>query len=195
MDLLQNIRTDRIRQGRKQPYGRRAFTTISCIVKAYALDENFLKRDECEDSLDRNGVGSSGVKPKRLLDVPPFSLLPEAEYRLAAAIAGRWDSPYLPFAHSPEEILLSASLYEANPSLTSRDLLRWDFETLLRCERARRELSDLEERSGALDDTLRGGGEEAECGGERSRLSVSGERIRELRAFVATVENRESRTE
>ena len=61
-------------------------------------------------------------------------------------IVSKLDNPYLQFVHSPEEILLSAPLYQANPSFSPRDLMRSDFEALLLCQRAKEELADLEKR-------------------------------------------------
>jgi hypothetical protein len=147
MDLAQNIRTDRARQKRKQPRARNVFNTVGCIVKEYKLGEDFLKLiDNTDGTFSQRKMELRQVKGKKVLELPPFSLVSQDEYRIAMAITGKLDNPYLQFAHSPEEMLLSARLYEANPSLTSQDLLRYDFETLLLCQCAKGELSDLEKR-------------------------------------------------
>ena len=147
MDLLQNIRSDRVRQRKKQPHKREVFNTISCIVKGYGLGENFLKLlNKTEDYGVRNSVEFAAVRAKKEFACPPFCLVSEAEYRVAMTIVSKLDNPYLQFVHSPEEILLSAPLYQANPSFSPRDLMRSDFEALLLCQRAKEELADLEKR-------------------------------------------------
>jgi hypothetical protein len=196
VDLLQNIRIDRVRQRRKQPHKRGAFHIVSGIVKGYGLDENFLKLlDKPENAPAWKGVELTGVKAKKEFEVPPFVLVSKAEYRLAMTIAEKLDNAYLQFAHSPEEMLLSATLYAANPSLWSRDLLRYDFETLLLCERARKELSDLEKRLLSLGATASQGQEEEACRKDGSRSKALQERINQLQTFVSKVENTEFRTQ
>jgi hypothetical protein len=151
MDLAQNIRSDRARQKRKQPHARKLFNTVSCIVKEYKLGEDFLKLlDNTNGYFPQKRIELNQVKGKKVLELPPFSLVSQDEYRIAMAITGKLDNPYLQFAHSPEEMLLSAPLYEANPSLTSQDLLLHDFETLLLCQCAKEELTDLEKRLGNI---------------------------------------------
>jgi hypothetical protein len=146
MELLQNIINDRARQRRKQPYKKDLFNTVSCIVKGYGLDENFLKLlDKTEDYGFRKSIGLTAVKAKTEFEFAPFCLVSKEQHRLAVTIVSKLDNPYLQFAHSPEEILLSAPLYEANPSLSPGDLLRYDFETLLLWQRAKEELVELVE--------------------------------------------------
>jgi hypothetical protein len=196
LDLLENIRSNRTRQRRKQPYRRDVFNTVSFIVKEYGLGENFLKRlNKAESYLSQKTMKLSEVKTKKLFEPPPFSLVSQEDYRLAVTIVGKLDNPYLPFAHSPEEILLSAPLYKANPSLRSEDLLRCDFETLLLCQRAKEELADLEKRLGSINGTVGQGKEMEEYRGERSQVSFLQERIKQLQAFIAKVENTESQPE
>ena len=163
MDLLQNIKSDRVRQRKKQPYKRELFNTISCIVKGYGLSQDFLELlGKTEDYPSRKGMEFAEVKAKKKYEFPPFCLVSKEQYRLAMTIAAQLNNPYLQFARSPEEILLSAPLYEANPSLGLDDLLRYDFETLLLCQRAKDELAGLEKR------------------------------VKQLQTFIAKVENTES---
>jgi hypothetical protein len=196
VDLLRNIRSDRVRHRKKQPYGSGVFRTVSAIVKEYGLDESFLKLlDYPEAFLARQGMEPREFKTKRGGDFPPFVLISKAEYQLAMTIAEKLDNAYLQFARSPEEMILSATLYAANPSLRPRDLLRHDFETLLLCERAREELSGLERRLRSLDGTVGRDREEEECRGEGSQSNALRERINQLQTFVAKVENTEFRTQ
>jgi hypothetical protein len=193
MDLLQNIRIDRVRQRRKQPYRRAVFNTVSYIVKEYGLGETFLKLlDNIGDYLSQQRLDLTEVKVKKLVEFPPFSLVSEEDYRCAMTIAGKLDNPYLQFAHSPDELLLSVPLYEANPSLRSEDLLGFDFATLLRCQRAKEELADLKKRSGSIIGTRSQDRELEEQSSEQSYPSVLPERIKQLETFIAKVENMES---
>jgi hypothetical protein len=196
MDLLQTIRKDRALQRRRRPLGRDAFKTVSCIVKAYGLDGNFLEMlDRTDDHPSTDSMKITQVKAKKVLELPPFSLVSEEEYRLAMSIAARLDNPYLQFAHSPEELLLSVPLYEANPSLESEDLLRLDYETLLLCQRAKEELTALEQQTGNSSLTIDQVGETEESGDKGSHLNLLRERIKQLRAFIAKVEKRERQPE
>jgi hypothetical protein len=196
MDLLQNIRKDRAIQRRKRPLGRDTFSTVSCIVKVYGLGDDFLKMlGKTDDYPSLESMELTRVKAKRVLEIPPFPLVSEDEYRLAMSIAAKVDNPYLRFAHSPEEILLSARLYEANPSLDSEDLLRLDYETLLLCRRAEEELADQEKRLGSFGSEIDQVKETEESGGARSHWSLLRERIKQLRTFIAKVEKRELQPE
>lgn len=189
MNLLQKIRSDRVRQRRKQPHERKVFNTVSCIVKEYGLSENFLRLlSQTVDLLSQKRVEFNNIKKKRVAEFPPFSLLSKEEYGVAMAIVGKIDNPYLPFAHSPEEMLLSLPLYEANPLLRPDHLLRHHFETLLQCQHAKEELSDLERRMGNLDGTVANGSGGEETGGESSQRMSFQERMKQLRTFIANVE-------
>lgn len=192
MDLLHDIKMDRMQQGRKQACGRSAFHTVGCIVRTYGLDEGFLMRlAHSGDDSPPSEARPLRARQKQPLDIPPFVLLTSSEFKLTAAILDTWDNPYLPFAHSPEEILYSASLFEAAPSLTPRDLLRADFETLLLDAHARVELEVLEEeRKSSYDSPPRRG--EVEAHRDETTLSRDcRERIRQLRAFVLEVDRME----
>ena len=193
MDLAQDIKRDRRIRSRKQPQERTVFTTISCIVKEYRLGEDFLQiMEPSRDMIDGDMVRTLRQKTKKQLDLPPYCMLPEAQYRLTQAIIRRWDGPYLRFAHSPEEILLSRLLCDASPSLSAEDLMRCDFEALLLCEYARRELAKLEsQRPGSQGGSYPGHAEAADSSVAAFPNGGTRERIEQLRAFVADIENKE----
>jgi hypothetical protein len=189
MNLLKEIRNDRVRQRRKQPHERKVFNTVSCIVKEYGLSENFLRLlNQTVDLLSQKRVEFYNIKTKKVAEFPPFSLLSKEEYEVAMAIVGKIDNPYLPFAHSPEEMLLSLPLYEANPLLRPDHLLRHHFETLFQCQRAKEELADLERRMRNLDGTVAQGSGVEETRGEPSQWSSLPERMKQLRTFITKVE-------
>ncbi len=194
MSLLKTIRSDRARQGRRQPHARRSINTVGCVIRKYHLDGTFL--DRLDSSRDPSGdlrVDPVGVKAKRPLDVPPFALFSEADYRLAEAIVERCPNPYLAYAHSPEEILLATALFALSPMLTPRDLLRADFETLIRVALARRELALLE-AAGELCPKAECGEGDGLCGEGSQPMDCQG-RIQQLRAFIRDVETMEVPTE
>jgi hypothetical protein len=189
MDLLQNIRTDRARQRRKQPHERKVFNTVSCIVKRHGLSESFLRLpNQTVDSLSQKRVELSDIKTKEAFEFAPFSLLSKEEYGVAMAIVGKLDNPYLPFAHSPEEMLLSVTLYEANPLLRSDHLLCHHFETLLLCQHAKEELVDLERRLRNFNGTVAQGRGVEETRGEPPQWSSLQEQMKQLRTFITKVE-------
>ena len=190
MDLLHNIRSDRARQRKKQPYRRTVFNTVSCIIRGYGLGADFLKlSNNPEDFLSEERTGRAENKVKIMFEVPPFSLVSREEYWLAMTIQAKLDNPYLAFAHSPEEILLSVALYESNPTLGSEHLLRYHFETLLLCQRAKEELAVLEKLSGNSDETVCLEKDMEGSRGVPSHLNDLQERIKRLQAFIANVEN------
>ncbi|MCU0574299.1 MAG: hypothetical protein MUC41_15075 [Syntrophobacteraceae bacterium] len=195
MDLTVSIRGDRARQRKKPPRDNQVFNVLGCIVKDYGLKRDFLGRvDGIGDRAGRGAAEVLRIWPKSRLEVPPYVLVSGDEYRLVSEIMERLDNPYLAFARSPEEVLLSATLHARNPTLEDGLLLRRDFETLLLCEEAREELSRLErlERraGGASEEPAGGDGVKTdEEGGVTSALRQ--ERIQRLRAFLAKVEHME----
>jgi hypothetical protein len=189
MNLLQEIRSDRARQRRKQPHKIEVFNTVSCIVKGYSLREDFLRLlSQTVDSLFQKRMEFNDIKMKKLFEFPPFSLLSKEEYGVAMAIINKLDNPYLPFAHSPEEMLLSLPLYEANPLLGPDHLLRHHFETLLLCQLAEEELVDLMRRIGNFNGAVAQVSGVEETRGETSQWSSLQERIKQLRTFITYVE-------
>jgi hypothetical protein len=131
MDLLKDIRIKRVKQRQKKPIQRNLFNQISGLVRLYGLDENFLdKLDRTEDGLSIKNLKFSRIRLKVAVERPLFSLVTKGEYFLTMSIIKKIDSPYLRFAHSPEEMLLCKPLYRLNPALRPEKLMRYDFETL-----------------------------------------------------------------
>lgn len=161
-------------------------------MKDYGLKGDFLKGLEgIGDRAGRGALGVMRVRPKSRLEVPPYVLVSGDEYRLVREIMERLDNPYLAFARSPEELLLSPELAAKNPALEAAQLLRHDFEVLLLCEEAREELSRLER---GADGSFQGpaGIDGVKTDEERGMTSaLRQERIQQLRAFLAKVEHRE----
>jgi len=131
MDLLKDIQRRRAEQRQKKPIKRDVFNQISGLVRRFGLEESFLDvLDDVEDYLPGKNLTSARIRVKVPVEPPLFSLVTEAEYFLAISIIKKIDSPYLMFAHSPGEILLSGPLYRLNPSLAPEKLMGYHFETL-----------------------------------------------------------------
>jgi hypothetical protein len=196
MDLLKDIKVHRARQRKRQSFERKVDNTVGCIVKAYGLGRGFLKRlDGMEDQPSPKVRKPLEVKVKTPLDLPPYLLLSREEYELVVTILSKLNNPYLLFARTPEEMLLSSYLYESNPSLESRQLLRHDFETLLLCEGTKKELAALERRATDPNGTASLDGRCHKKDEDSRPVRSARERINQLQAFIARVEHTELKTE
>jgi hypothetical protein len=188
MDLLKSIRNGRARHRKKQPHQKAMIDTVIGLVKHFGLGESFLELlNETRDQRAGKAVTGTPVRARRAFDLPPFSLVSQEQFRLAAAIVGRVGNPYLGFARSPEDILWSAPLYAANPGLGPEELLGLDFETLLVCERAKKELAELKGGLGTASDTIIRDQEPEAPGGQGASPDLRRERIQQLQAFIANV--------
>ena len=138
MDLLKDIKRKRAKQKQKKPIQRDAFNQISDLVRQYGLEKSFLDAlNEVEDCLSTKDLKFARIRLKVPVESSLFSLVTQEEYFLTMSIITKVDSPYLRFAHSPEEILLCKPLYGLNPSLAPERLMRYHFETLLLHERTK----------------------------------------------------------
>jgi hypothetical protein len=114
MKLKERIRDDRSRQNVKEPLPETAVTVVAAIVQKFDLQ-----------ALPPAGEGEGGrrkMSPKAEGRLSLFPLLTPKQWRLTREIAARFDNPYLMFARSPEEIVLSQRLYGCNPDLTTEVL-------------------------------------------------------------------------
>jgi hypothetical protein len=190
MDLLQKIKSERAQSKKKRPFKRTLFDKVNGLVRTYSLEVSFLSRLEVpEDYLSEAKVEFAQLRKKRPIEYPLFSLSAEEEYRLTTAIMSKVTNPYLEFAQSPDEIAISKTLFELNPSLAEDTLERYHFETLLLCERAKKEMEDLLKQT---KDRRRkeGTGSAKESLGDGGPLPNSlEERIEQLQSFVARVED------
>jgi hypothetical protein len=190
MDLLQKIKSERAQSKKKRPFKRTLFDKVNGLVRTYSLEVSFLSRLEVpEDYLSEAKIEFAQLRKKRPIEYPLFSLSAEEEYRLTTAIMSKVTNPYLEFAQSPDEIAISKTLFELNPSLAEDTLERYHFETLLLCERAKKEMEDLLKQT---KDRRRkeGTGSAKESLGDGGPLPNSlEERIEQLQSFVARVED------
>jgi hypothetical protein len=115
MKLKERIREDRSRQKVKESLPETVLTVVAAIVQKFDL--------QALPSAGEGGDGRVEMSPKAEGRLSLFPLLTPEQWRLTRAIAARFDNPYLIFARSPEEIVLSRRLYECNPDLTVETLL------------------------------------------------------------------------
>lgn len=171
VDFLTEIRRDRLRKRKRQPFQPTLFARISAVVREYRLTEDFVARLAAGEShlpLDVDRIVPGERQP---LVIPLYALVTEDEYRVTRGILERVSNPYLDYVQSPEDILFSGPLFARNSALPPDRLVRWPFETLLLCELAKEEVQRLLAHEG------------------KGVSEVTRKRIKRLEAFVATVEN------
>ena len=180
MDLLEKIKSDRAQSKKKRLFRRTLFDKVNGLVRTYSLEESFLSRLEVpEDYVSEAKVEFAQLRKKKPIEFPLYSLSAEEEYRLTTAIMNKVNNPYLEFAQSPDEIVISKTLFDLNPSLGADTLERYHFETLLLCERAKEEMKDLVKQA---NDSRR------KKGAESARDSLE-KRIEQLQSFVEKIKD------
>ena len=190
MDLLEKIKSERARSKQKRPFRRSLFDKVNGLVRTYSLEESFLSRLEVpEDYLSEAKVEFAQLRKKKPIEFPLYSLSAEKEYRLTTAIMNKVDNPYLEFAQSPDEIVISKKLFDLNPSLGADQLVRYHFETLLLCERAKKEMKDLDKQARYSRRKKGAGSAKESQGDEGSLLDSLEKRIEQLQSFVERVED------
>lgn len=190
MNLLEHIRHKRTRKRKKQLFEREVFTKISALVRWYGLDENFLKKlDNAKDYPPREKMDFVRVRTKKPFDFPLFSLSSRDEYDLTQALLRKVNNPYLSFAHSPEEILLSGILYRMNAELRPEELRRYHFETLLLYEHAKKYLKDIANQAAEIGKTIDTGCETENIENKKSQCGSLTEHIKMLHNFITKVES------
>lgn len=141
MDLRAQLK--RTRAKAKEPFVRSAFTVVSALVRKHKLDQGFIDRLRQVAWPGAEWVLSQDLPAKGPDTLPLFSLASPEEYQVTREILAVWDNPYIPYARSPEELLLSRLLFQANPGLGPEVLSRVHFRTLLAREVIRQELAGL----------------------------------------------------
>lgn len=132
MDLIRNIRKERAQRDQKQPYRPTLFVRVVSIVRQYNLDSGFLRKlDDFGRTPLEKIVDTCEWKSKSRLTLLLFPLATEEEYNLVRTVLSIADNPYLYYAQSPDEILLSGPLYHRNPSIDPARLEYSHFEALL----------------------------------------------------------------
>jgi hypothetical protein len=140
MVLLQHLKRARARP--RRPFTRTAFTVVGALVREHKLDESFLDSLREDAAQGTEWVWSYELLPKSPFEPPLFALVAADEFRLTQTILAAVDNPYLPFAHSPDELLASGPLFRLNPDLPPVILAQAHFRALLARELVQAELQD-----------------------------------------------------
>ena len=131
MNLKDSLRRDRVRGKGKEPLPRTLFAHVGGLVRHYRLKEKF-----CQIIAQINAGGIEDLvqahqdTPKNSYEPPLFFLATPEEYRVIKEILIEADNPYLAWAASPEEILLSRPLYIRCPDLAPEALAARHFAAL-----------------------------------------------------------------
>ena len=191
MDILAQIKTDRVQKKKKQPFSSTLFDRISGLVKEYRLGESFLEKLESPaDFLLEKEAEFARVRKKQPFIIPLFSLAEQKEYVLTLAIIEKIHNPYLEFAQSPEEIALSKLLFELNPALGAEKLERYHFETLLLYEQAKTTVKELAKD---IRREMSTGAEKEFLENERLPQDSPEKRMVRLQNFMAQIEESQER--
>lgn len=132
MDLTRDVRAGRAGRRRKEPFRPTLYTRVSALVRRHGLGDEFLRALEAPSVFPRRQEGAA-IPPRRKEPSVPslFGLSTPEEHRVTLAILARASNPYLEYAASPDEILLSRELFRRKPSLSPETLACHHFETLL----------------------------------------------------------------
>ncbi len=143
MGLYNQIRR-KLHAKKWKPYHPSEFHVVKVIVEKYGLDESLVEKPYSVPEITAlNGFRHIALKAKRKLEIPPFSLVDHAQYLLVKKITDKFSNPYLQFARSPEEIVLSMHLYSLNSSIPHELLEELHFESLFLTELARKRIEIL----------------------------------------------------
>lgn len=112
--LLARIKEGRGREASPQPWLQTAWAAVAALVVAYDL-KSLAQFQELAQT-DALAV----VRDRLSL----FPLVDEAQYSLVQAIVAQYDNPYLPYARTPGEVVLSQRLYKRQPDIDPQLLAR-----------------------------------------------------------------------
>ncbi len=107
MSLLESIKEGRGRRLAKELWPQTAFAAVAAIVRDYGL--------RSLAQLDNDTVPSSAPPARERLSL--FPLLSAGQYHLAQEIIRQYNNPYLGYARTPADIILSQRLFLAHPDL------------------------------------------------------------------------------
>ncbi|MEJ2092633.1 MAG: hypothetical protein P8X65_10625 [Syntrophobacterales bacterium] len=132
MDLKDSLRRQRLRGKEKPPFSPSLFSHVGGLVRRHHLGADFCRRlgtltAEGAEELARSRRSDAKVP----YEPPLFFLATPKEYQVIQEILSGLDNPYLAWAQSPEEILLSHPLWRQRPDLDPEDLAHRHFAALV----------------------------------------------------------------
>jgi hypothetical protein len=132
MDLKDSFRQDRLRGKEREPLAPSLFSHVGGLVRHYRLEEAFCRRiGEMTAASAETLARTLQSAPKAPYQPPLFFLADLEEYQVIQEIISGLENPYLAWASSPEEILLSQTLWNRRPDLAPEALAIHHFATLL----------------------------------------------------------------
>jgi len=132
MDLKDSLRQDRARGKVKEPFSPSLFSHVGGLVRRHHLAEEF-----CRLTVTMTTAGAETLARRCLSEgkqqyaAPLFFMATSEEYQVVQKILTALGNPFLAFAHSPEEILLSGTLWQRRPGLDPEILTSRHFAALL----------------------------------------------------------------
>lgn len=190
MNLIQHIKNKRVRQRRKKPLKQDVFNQICSLVRRFGLGESFLNAsDNTPGCLSGQNLEFARIRVKESFDFPLFALATKEEYHLIRSIINKFDNPYLPYAHSPEEILLSSTLFRLNPLINTEKLMHYHFETLLHYEYAKKHVTKLIEQEADNHPAVNRSCKPERTGNGQSKPNAFNRQIKKIQNFIEKVEN------
>lgn len=132
MDLKDSLRRQRLRGREKEPFSPSLFSHVGGLVRRHHLGAVFCRRLGAMTAEGAEELARSRRADAKIPYEPPlFFLATPAEYQVIQEILSGLDNPYLAWAQSPEEILLSPYLWQQRPGLDSEDLAHRHFAELM----------------------------------------------------------------
>lgn len=131
MDLKNSWRQERLRERAKQPFSPALFSHVGGLVRRHHLGGTFcrLLEDMTEAGAEKLAHECQS-KAKVPFKPPLFFLATPEEFQVIQEILSGLDNPYLRWAHSPEEMLLSQPLWRRRPGLDPEELAERHFAAL-----------------------------------------------------------------
>ena len=131
MDLKDSLRRDRDRRKGKEPLAPDLFSHIGGLVRRHGLGETFCRLMEPMTVKGTETLAQAcRTEAKPPYEAPLFFLATPEEYQVIHQILAVLDNPYLAWARSPEEILLSLPLWQRQPGLAPELLASRHFAAL-----------------------------------------------------------------
>jgi hypothetical protein len=123
MDLKESLRRDRDRGQAKSPLAPDLFSQVGGLVRRHRLGEAFCRLMATMSQARAEALARAcGSHAKPLYEASLFFLATPEEYQVIDQILSELANPYLAWARSPEEILLSRPLWRRRPGLDPETL-------------------------------------------------------------------------
>ena len=131
MDLKDSLRRERARGSGKEPLPPSLFSHVGGLVRVHRLGETFW---QLLASMTAKGAETLARacrnEAKPTYEAPLFFLATPEEYQVIHQILAEPDNPYLAWAQSPEELLLSRPLWQRRSGLEPETLAKRHFAAL-----------------------------------------------------------------